>query len=154
MNGIKFEKVSYDEFKKAALKVLPEFTEEQLQNAYDGIKLPKRSDPGSAGYDFFTPFVVNFTTISLHPTMLPLGVKVKMPQGVVLQLYPRSSMGVKYGISLANTVGIIDSSYYNNPTNEGHIMAALCAGHTPYTAKIGERIVQGVFFKYVYVLPL
>lgn len=44
------------------------------------------------------------------------------PSVKVLQMYPRSSYGFKYKMTLSNTVGIIDRDYYNNPKNEGHIL--------------------------------
>ena len=43
-----------------------------------------------------------------------------MKKGWFLGIYPRSGQGFKYGIKLANTVGIIDSDYYHSD-NEGHI---------------------------------
>ena len=37
-------------------------------------------------------------------------------------LLVRSSMGFKYNVRLCNQVGIVDSDYYNNPDNEGHML--------------------------------
>ena len=64
-----------------------------------------------------------------------------------LALYPRSSMGMKYGFELLNTVGIIDSDYYNNESNEGHIMVA-CKVSEPVTLNRGDRFVQGIITPY------
>ena len=50
------------------------------------------------------------------------------PSVKVLQIYPRSSYGFKYKMSLSNTVGIIDKDYYNNPKNEGHIIISCTNG--------------------------
>ena len=51
---------------------------------------------------------------------------------------------------LANSTGIIDCDYYNNPDNEGHIMIAYYnTKDVPYTIKKGERIAQGIFMKYL-----
>ena len=53
---------------------------------------------------------------------------------------------------LANSTGIVDSDYYNNPDNEGHIMIAYYnTGDTPYTVEKGDRIGQGIFMKYLTV---
>lgn len=61
----------------------------------------------------------------------------------------RSSMG-KHGIMLANTQGWIESDYVDNPSNEGNI--GICLYNTsdmPYEVKIGDRIAQGMFVKYL-----
>ena len=132
MNRIaKFEKVSYEQFRKDCYKVfytsgnteLPDDTfEDCIREIYDNIKLPKRSTSGSAGYDFFLPF-----NTSLKPNesrVIPTGIRCKIEDGWVLKAYPRSGHGFKYGIHLANTVGIIDADYYN-ADNEGHIQIKL-----------------------------
>lgn len=51
----KFEKVSFEQFKKDWQGEHPQDTEEVIREIYDGIRLPKRATAGSAGYDFFAP---------------------------------------------------------------------------------------------------
>ncbi len=87
-------------------------------DGYDELKLPKRATAGSAGYDFFAPY-----DITLNPgesAKIPTGIRVKMEDGWVLMLFPRSGLGFKYRVQLDNTVGIIDKDYYDSD-NEGHI---------------------------------
>lgn len=68
----------------------------------------------------------NFNKINkFKATMIPTGIKAKMPKDEVLKIYPRSSVGCKSLLMMPNDVGIIDSSYYNNPDNEGHIYIPL-----------------------------
>ena len=62
---------------------------------------------------------------------------------LILELYPRSSIGINYGMTLVNTVGIVDMDY-SNAANEGHIIIAINVTKT-YTIKKGERIAQGIF---------
>ena len=63
-------------------------------------------------------------------------------------IYPRSSIGFKYQVGLANTTGIIDSDYYNGD-NEGHIMVKLVNhGDKVFSVNEGEKIVQGIFLQY------
>ena len=65
-------------------------------------------------------------------------------------LYIRSGIGFKYNIRLCNQVGIIDSDYYNNSNNEGNIWFAIQnEGEDTYTFKKGDRLIQGVFQKYL-----
>ena len=68
----------------------------------------------------------------------------------VLKIYPRSSMGVKKHLILPNTVGIIDSDYYNNSSNEGHIMLFLYNyDNEPHIIHKGDKIAQGIFQKFL-----
>lgn len=149
MEGIKFEKVSFEEFKRSFLTVDAFATDEGIKKYYDNIKLPKRSTSGSAGYDFIAPYQMDvFGGLS---DTYPTGIKVKMPKNVVLMLYTRSSLGFFYGIRLANTVGIVDSDYYNNERNEGQIFVKYFSpdAHTFLTIQAGEKYMQGVFINYL-----
>jgi len=70
----------------------------------------------------------------------------------VLMIYPRSSIGFKTNIRLSNTTGIIDSDYYNNQDNEGHMWIKF---YNPmdidYKINIGDKIAQGIFTKFLIV---
>ena len=147
-----FEKVSLKEFIRAIRHAFPysegrAVTDEELELNYNSILLPQRATTGSAGYDFYCPFSI--TVMPHSKVLLPSGYKVKLKEGYVLKLYPRSSLGFNFNMSLANTVGIIDSDYYNNPTNEGHIMDMIVNNSdNPLELKFGERYVQGVIEKF------
>ena len=110
--------------------------------------MPQRQTEKSAGYDFYLP-----EAITLEPgklTLVPTGVKAYMLPDEFLGMHIRSSMAVKKGLVLVNNVGIIDSDYYNNPDNEGHIMVALInSKDQALTLPAGERIAQGIFYKYL-----
>lgn len=73
-----------------------------------------------------------------------------MNQDLVLQIYPRSSLGFKYQLTLDNTVGIIDSDYYY-ALNEGHIMIKI-TNHSIQNKTLelehGKAFAQGVFVKF------
>ena len=110
------------------------------------IPLPSRATAGSAGYDFTSPATV--TVPAGGSVLIPTGVRAEMEQGWVLMLFPRSSLGFKYGIRLSNTVGIIDSDYAH-AKNEGHIMVKLYnPSERDVTIGRGERFCQGVFLPY------
>ena len=119
MNKIaKFEKVSYEQFEADWLNVFPLTVEWKLKSMYENIKLPKRSTTGSAGYDFYIPRDIDLD--KNDSVVIPTGIRCNIDEGWALQAYPRSGHGFKYGIHLANTVGIIDADYYG-AENEGHI---------------------------------
>lgn len=115
---------------------------------YDKIILPVRATAGSAGYDIVTP-----QDVTLNPgesIRIPTGIRVRMEEGWVFQIYPRSGLGYKYRVQLDNTVGIIDSDYYFSD-NEGHIQVKITndgkEGKTLFL-KSGERFCQGIFTEY------
>ena len=68
----------------------------------------------------------------------------------VLKCYPRSGLGFKFRLQLNNTVGIIDSDYYDSD-NEGHIFAKLTndsnEGKT-VEVRTGDGFMQGIFVEY------
>ena len=139
----KFEKVSYAEFSKVKL-----FDESTLRDIYDNIKLPTRATAHSAGYDFFAPFDI---TLKVGEELaVPTGIRVKMEDGWVLKIYPRSGLGFKYRLQLNNTTGIIDGDYYYSD-NEGHIFCKIFNdGRTNKTVEIkqGDGFCQGIFCEY------
>lgn len=150
----KFEKVSFDQWKNDLLSgdlkdMYSRFPDIQLKKVYDSIKLPKRATTGSAGYDFFLPVPILDIPANSAIT-IPTGIRCKMDEGWVLKIYPRSGHGFKYGIHLANSVGIIDADYYG-ADNEGHINIklvndSLLKKHIELNQ--GDAFCQGVFIPY------
>ena len=141
MKIAEFEKVTRGQF-EADLKALCTCDED----LYDQVTIPCRATRGSAGYDFYSPL-----EITLNPgenVKIPTGIRCRIDEGYVLQIYPRSSFGFKYQMYLLNTTGIIDADYYH-ADNEGHIIVAIVnRGDRQMTIRAGERFVQGIFVKY------
>lgn len=83
--------------------------------------------------------------LKTKPTLVSTGMKCKLDKGTYLELSVRSSSPLKYWIMMANSVGIIDADYYNNPDNEGEIFFQLY-NMSPFPIKIqkGEAIGQGI----------
>ena len=157
----KFEKVSFEQFKKDWIDCYSEYKgdETAIKDIYNQIQLPKRATTGSAGCDFFSP-----SNLTIYPNgtqilnenpfkvltgeiKIPTGIRCWIENGWILQIYPRSSLGFKYGIHLANTVGIIDSDYYNSD-NEGHIFVKLINDSSIRNAikiEAGQAFCQGIF---------
>ena len=87
------------------------------------INLPTRKTTESAGYD-----IECAEAVTLEPgqvVLVPTGIKAFMAYDEYLAIHIRSSMAIKRHLALVNSTGIIDSDYYNNEENEGHIMIAL-----------------------------
>lgn len=153
----KFEKVSYDQFKKDWLDTFDRYayenlseeeTDSAIRNIYDAIKLPKRATAKSAGYDFFSP--INFILEVNETIKIPTGIRCWIDDGWYLKGHPRSGYGFKYGVKLANTTGIIDGDYYD-AKNEGHIFFKL-VNDSVLAKRIelntGDAFCQGIFSEY------
>lgn len=150
-----FYKVSFDQFMKdygdTYLGKTSGFTSDEIRHmrdVYGNIKLPKRATIGSAGYDFYVP-----EDVILEPgetTKIPTGIRASMERDWVLFMVPRSGLGFKYRLQLNNTVGIIDSDYFNSD-NEGHIFAKITNDTNEsktIALKAGDGFMQGIFLQY------
>ena len=135
----RFEKISYDEFKKSV---------KDDEKLYESYKLPTRSSSKTAGYDFYL-----LEDIEMKPNeivKIPTGVKAAFEDDEVLLIVDRSSTGFKYNIRLVNQVGVVDADYYNNENNEGHIFAKVQnESDEVLHFKAGDALVQGIFMKYL-----
>ncbi len=142
----KFEKVSFKQFKKDWLDTF--YNTENIEEIYKGIKMPKRATSGSAGYDFYSTLA--FELKPGESIKIPTGIRAKINDGWVLKLYPRSGLGFKFRVQMNNTVGIIDSDYYNSD-NEGHIFCKIMNDtNEDKTVSLnqGAGFCQGIFVEY------
>ncbi len=117
----------------------------KVKKLKENAVVPKRATAGSAGADLYAcidePVVIG-------PSQL-----VKIPTGIAIELqradlgaflFARSGLGVKYGITLSNGVGVVDSDY------RGEICVGLCnVSDKPYTIQPGERVAQMVIMPVV-----
>ena len=116
--------------------------------ADQNIHIPVRKTAKSAGYDIEAADKVILAPHKV--TVVPTGLKAYMEADEYLAIHIRSGISIKNGLMLVNSVGVIDSDYYNNPDNEGHIMIAYYnTNDAPFTIEKGERVGQGIFVKYL-----
>lgn len=114
----------------------------------DDVILPCRSTKDSAGYDFRS--LESYLLKPKESHVFPTGVKAEMEKDEVLYIFIRSSLGIKKGILLSNSVGVIDSDYFGNEKNDGHIMISLTnLSDEDVEIQKGDKIAQGVFMKYL-----
>lgn len=146
----------------------------EVVSSYDPnrIIMPRRATSCSAGYDICAGLSITIPSIwraisqinmprdlvykkdwlaqFVKPTLVPTGIKVRMPRDNALFLYNRSSNPLKRGLVLANGVGVIDADYYNNPSNEGEIFGSFYNfSPSDYTIHAGNAIMQGIFKDYL-----
>ena len=137
----KFEKISFKQYKKDVCDNLED---------YKNFNLPKRSTKYSAGYDFEAS--QNYVIKPNEIVKVPTGIKVTMNQDEMLMIVVRSSMGFKHNVRMCNQVGIIESDYYNNESNEGHMWVALQNhGKNDFVINKGDKFAQGIFVKFLTV---
>ncbi|MFH0993457.1 MAG: dUTP diphosphatase [bacterium] len=113
-----------------------------------GVVLPKRATAHAAGYDIAAAetTVIAAKTVGVVAT----GLKAYMLPDEVLRVYARSSLPKSRGLMMANAVGIIDADYFDSAENEGHIRVQLYNfTNEAVTIVPGERIVQGIFQKFL-----
>lgn len=135
----RFEKISFEQFKKDISDDI---------DLYNSYSLPKRETKLAAAYDFFALF--DYTLMPGEVKKIPTGVKASMESDDCFLLIDRSSMGFKYNVRMCNQIGVIDSDYYNNNDNEGHMWICIQnEGTEPYIVKKGDGMIQGMFIKYL-----
>lgn len=116
------------------------------------VALPRYETPGAAGADIRANLrpedrAQGFTLYPLQRAVVPTGLRVEIPDGFEMQIRPRSGLALKYGISLPNTPGTIDSDY-RGPL--GVLLINL--GREPYVIQHGERIAQAIIAPVVQAL--
>lgn len=135
----KFEKISFEQFKKDVKDDI---------GLYNNYCLPKRSTRYSAGYDFFA--LEDITIKPKEIVKIPTGYKAELHENEVLLIIVRSSTGYKYNVRMCNQVGVVESDYYNNESNEGHIWIALQnEGNEVFTLARNKGYVQGIFTSFL-----
>lgn len=152
MGIAKFEKVSFEQFKKDWIDAFHDSTivptdTTTIQHIYESIKLPKRATRGSAGYDFRSPLKCYLAPG--QDVKIPTGIRCRMNDDYVLLISPRSSLGFKYFLRTANIFPVIDSDYYRSD-NEGHIFIKVRNESTDrgLSLEAGDGFCQGIFVKY------
>ena len=104
-----------------------------------GVALPEYATIGSAGMDIHAMLD---EVVTLHPgerRLIPTGLKIELPEGFEAQVRPRSGLALKYGVTVLNTPGTIDSDY------RGEIGVVLInLGQEDFEIKNGDRIAQMV----------
>jgi len=102
--------------------------------------VPKQATTGSAGYDLSACIEKSITINPNEIVKIGTGISVALEENnAVILIYARSSLATKFGITLANCVGVVDSDY------RGEIIVALNnLGKAPYTIEPNERIAQMV----------
>lgn len=111
----------------------------KIKRVQEDAVLPTYGTEGSGALDFYA--AEDVTVWDERTYRVGLGIAVEVPKGFVLQLVPRSSIGMNTPLRMPNSIGVIDSDYrgevaaiYVNDETKGMI---------PYQINKGDRIAQG-----------
>jgi dUTP pyrophosphatase len=113
----------------------------RITRIHPQARLPQYETSGAAGFDLAA--VADATVEPGRVALVPTGLVIKVPEGMFLGIFARSSTPVKRGLMVANGVGVIDSDYCG-ATDEVKI-AVMNFTNAPVTVKAGDRIAQGIF---------
>jgi dUTP pyrophosphatase len=115
----------------------------QITRIHPDAALPRYESAGAAGFD-----LVSVETVTIEPGrvgLVPTGLVIKVPPGMFLGVFARSSTPAKRGLMVANGVGVIDPDYCG-ATDEVKILVINVTGG-PVTVRAGDRIAQGIFLQ-------
>ena len=114
----------------------------QIRRLNEHSIIPTRAHATDAGFDIYSPIGVNIGVGA--KVTIPTGLSIALPENTVGLIYPRSSLGTKHDLILANTVGVIDSGY------RGEIMVVIRnQGDHVHTIHTGDRIAQMIITPYL-----
>lgn len=109
-----------------------------FQKLKENAILPKRATAQSAGADLYACLDAPVSIASGETAMIPLGLTCQPTEtDIAMLVFPRSGLASKYGITLANAVGVVDSDY----RGEWHVPLHNI-GEKPFTVEHGMRIAQ------------
>ena len=108
----------------------------RLDHASD-LPLPQYATSGAAGMDLFAAIDEEIVLLPGAVAAIPTGIALAVPSGWEAQLRPRSGMALKFGVTVLNAPGTIDSDY------RGEVKAILINhGAEPFTISRGTKVAQ------------
>ncbi|MBS7361175.1 MAG: dUTP diphosphatase [Clostridia bacterium] len=110
----------------------------KMKKVRENAIIPKRATAGSAGLDLCACIDEPLTVKAGERAVIPSGIAIALESSEVVALvFARSGLAIKHGISLSNSVGVIDSDY------RGEICVGIInTSREDYTVNPGERIAQ------------
>lgn len=127
----------------------PKPIEVKIKKMYKDAVIPEQATSGSAGFDLRV-YLKSTKSLLIQPNQtfkLSTGLHFELPEGYVMMIYPRSSTGIKKGLMLKNTVGVLDSDY------RGECFLFLTnIGNEDVLITHNERLCQAVIMPYPKVI--
>ena len=115
----------------------------KINKTAEDLPLPRYMSGGSSGMDLYAAVDEDIVRDPGGFRLIPTGIHLQLPAGYEGQVRPRSGLAAKYGVTVLNTPGTIDSDY------RGEIKIILInLGREPFVIKRGDRIAQLVISRY------
>lgn len=106
-------------------------------------KIPKYETENSAGLDLRALLDAPMIIKPMERVLVPTGIFLEIPSGFEGQVRARSGLSIKYGLTMVNGVGTVDSDY------RGELKVPMInLGSEEFKVESGDRIAQIVFAKY------
>lgn len=106
------------------------------------LNLPQYETPGAAGMDIEAGVKESVVIAPGEIKLISTGLAIALPEGYEIQVRPRSGLAVKFGVTIINSPGTIDSDY------RGEVKIGLInLGTESYTVNRGDRVAQLVLAK-------
>lgn len=116
----------------------------QIKKLNELAKIPTYGTECAAGADLYAAISETITLQPGETKLIPTGLSMAIPTGLVGLIYARSGISIKRGLAPANKVGVIDSDY------RGEVMVALYnQSNVEQTIEPNERIAQFVLTPYI-----
>lgn len=120
----------------------------EIKRLHENATLPAYMTPGAAAMDVCACLDEDVVLLPGEAKLISTGFAIAAPEGTVALLFARSGLAFKSGISLANSVGVIDSDY------RGEVKVALVnRSAQPFTVSGGMRIAQLAIVPYLKMIP-
>lgn len=113
----------------------------KVKKLRDDAIIPRYAHEGDAGMDVYS--VENATIGPGEISLIPTGLSFELPRGIEIQVRPKSGLAIKYGITVTNSPGTLDSGY------RGELKVVLQnEGKRKYEVRKGEKVAQIVLARY------
>lgn len=115
----------------------------KIKRLHEDAILPRYSTEGSSAFDLFCYEDVVWENISgVHYATVKTGWAFDVPHEHALFVFSRSGHGFKHGISLANSVGVVDFDF------KSEVLVRLqCKLNVPQSIRAGTAIAQGIIME-------
>ena len=109
----------------------------QRMDGNEDLPLPRYMSPGASGMDLFAAVTDTVIISPMEVFVIPLGIRIALPEGFEAQIRPRSGLAARNGVTTLNSPGTVDSDY------RGEVRVILInLGKEPFPVNRGDRVAQ------------
>ena len=110
----------------------------RIKKLHEDAVIPKYQTEGASGFDLHS--VQDYTVYAGQVILVDTGIAYEIPEGLELQVRPRSGLSFKTPLRVANSPGTVDCDFRDSVK----VIIENRSDNESYTIKKGERIAQGI----------